>query len=359
MIYPRFIKFFCIVILASVNMASAKEDKLSVLLRQSIEVAQTIPYDGVIVFRYKIHEGEVTSKIKAQRYSSEVQRMEILEPEVLKKHIITRINDVTWMSPVSKEDMMKLPEEIRYYHWYLISRDITAAIKHEELDLFLKNYQLVEEDSCQVAQRKVKTIYITGLYRHRPSLRIWIDYKTKMPLKYEIYDSEKQVTKSVEFERIDFIKDNEEDMINTEGLEKITPPKRNNDNNVEELDFKPLCLETLPQGFEELASHSWKHEHGIIYETQYRDGFANFTIYQRKQTEEERENQLKEPKEEQDKAKKIIRFGREIYYRDLNGVRVSVVGSGVHAKGLRYLIYHVAPNLSDEKSQQKKPQKAQ
>jgi len=357
MIYPRLIiPFICFFILAFQPHVMAKTKNLSALFKNSMEVAKTIPYDGVVFVRFKTQKGEVTSKIKTYRHSSGVQRMEIIEPSALKNHIIARINNDTWMTPVSHEDIMNLPEDIRYYHWFLISRDITAAIKQDELDLFLKNYKLTGEDCGKVANRKVQTIYVSGRNRYRPSLRIWIDFETKMPLKYEMYDNEKHITKSVEFRKINFIKNSDKEEITTDGLEKLSPPKHKNEKDVVKLDFTPLCLDKIPKGFKEQPSHSWMYKEEIIYETPYRDGFANFTIYQRKQSKEEREKQLKEPKEERYKAKKIIFHGRNLYYRELDGVRVSVIGSGVSSRGLRFVLYHMNSNESKEKPQ-KKPSK--
>ncbi|MGC9326190.1 MAG: sigma-E factor regulatory protein RseB domain-containing protein [Candidatus Hinthialibacter sp.] len=324
--------FICLIFLAGHEYAACAAENLADLLKESMEVSKQIPCEGVLSFCRKTpspEDEDRCSKVKFCRTSPDREWMEVIQPDLLKNHIVARIDDVIWMSPISEEVKKKLPYDLRFHHWYRVFRDVTGIIDLKHYDLLVENYDLTLEGFGSAANRKASIIYIhtkwAGRRIKRPSLRLWIDQKTSMPLKCDQIDYDGRLKESVQFESIQFGRDAVPCDIQTEGLEKIPPPpKRGEEKDEPKLDFTPFVPKRMLRGYKEVASNVFRWKEHIVFETNYSDGLSTFSTYQRLQTQEEKEAQAQEAEEERDKVKKYK--GREIYYRESGGVQIVGVG---------------------------------
>lgn len=172
-------------------------------------------------------------------------------------------------------------------------------------------------------------------------MRFWIDNETLMPLKSQRFNSEERLLETIQFDEIHFDRNDSAAEINTDGLTKLSPPSPQPNEDSEkkiELDFHPLKLEKIPMGFKEIAASIFPKNNNIVLETNYTDGLATFSTYQRRQTSEEKEAQAKEPEKERWKVKKFK--DKDIYYREIEGIRIVVVGE-LDECSMNYILYNM------------------
>lgn len=312
--------------------SATSDSDLPGLLKQSMQNVREIPFEGVLSFYRKLStEGSehFVSKVNICRATPDYKRMEVLEPEILKNHTVAKIGENIWVTPLSEEIRKSLPPEIRFHHWFRIFHDLTGALDLHHFDLLLENYNIIGEKNDIVSDRPTVVIYIQskhlGKNRKRPSVRFWIDKETRMPLKSQFFNCNDDSVETIQFKQIRLGLENVRCVIQTEGLIKLTPPPGPDRSQEEkELNFCPLILERIPRGFKEIFTHTFERQEGIIYETAYTDGLTKLSTFQRLHTREEKEELSREPEEERSKVKKFK--DRNIFYRDVEGIRIVAMG---------------------------------
>ena len=313
-----------------VAFSDSSEIPLPDLLKESMEKARTLPLQGILSFRRGISSGtpsEFVTKVKLCRCVNSRERMEVLEPTFLQNSLMVKTYNQLWVTPLPKETIDQLPREIRFHLWFRIFNDITASIDLRHFDLLLENYNLLLENADTVAGRSTQVLYIQSknlkTYRKRPSLRIWVDKEIRIPLKCEQYDNDSKWVETVQFEQLAF-EETADCQTGTDGLIEIPPPRPPQDQAALSLNFTPLQPKSIPIGFKEVDTHIFKRDEDIVYETQYWDGLARFSTFQRLQRPEEQDAQSHEPEEEKYKVKKFK--DKDIYYRELKGIRIVAMG---------------------------------
>jgi len=333
-------------------------------LNRSIEAALTLPYEGILSFRRCVEDSDLLVILRVCHMSPGEKKMEILEPETLHGMLVVQSQKALWMTPfednnLSEEEKKNRENDARSLRWFRVLRDDTATIGLEDIPLVVQNYILSSTQTATVAKRKAREIHITPaadsrVVNFRPSLRIWIDEETKLPLKYERFNYNGRLEERLEFMEISTGSPSVSCDISTEGLQKIFSMT---DAEVEqqelELDFVPFKPSRLPQGFQEKFSSRWKGREGITLHTLYTDGLARISTFQRKQTEEEKAKQAQEPPESRDKVKKPNWTRREAFIRELNGVHVFAVGD-IPERGILRMLYNLEPVSSPAEDPTKK-----
>ncbi|MBN2328431.1 MAG: hypothetical protein JXR73_14905 [Candidatus Omnitrophica bacterium] len=323
--------------------AAYAAENLADFLKESMETAKQIPFEGVLSFSRKIpspQEEKRYSKVKLCRPSPEREWMEVIQPDILQNHIVARIDDVIWMSPISDEVKENLPHDLRFHHWYRIFRDVTGVIDLKHYDLLVENFDLIREGIETVANRETSILFIQskhlGRNRKRTSLRLWIDHETRMPLKCEQMDYDGCLYERLQFESIRFGRDAVQCEIQTDGLQKIPPPpKKDKPEDGPKLDFTPFVPTRMLRGYKEVASNVFNWKEHVVFETNYSDGLSTFSTYQRLQTQEEKDAQAREAEDERNKVKKYK--DREIYYRESKGVQIVGVGD-IDPRAMNYFL---------------------
>lgn len=329
---------------------------LPACLKQSIEAARTLPYEGILAFRRRLEGNDLNVTLKVCHSSPDEKKMEILSPETLHGVLVVQSQKALWMTPLedqtlNEEQKKNRENDARSLRWFRVLRDDTATIGLEDISLVVQNYILATTQTVSVANRKALEIHITPKPNNRPansrpSLRIWVDEETKLPLKYERFDYNGHLEEKLEFQEITTGSTGAPCVLSTDGLEKIfSMADAEADQQEIQLDFVPLKPSRLPQGFQEKFSFRWKGHEGVTMHTLYTDGLARVSTFQRKQTDAEKAKQEQEPAESRDKVKKPNWANREAFIRELNGVHVFAVGD-IPERGILRLLYNLEPSAT-------------
>ncbi len=358
------LSLFVLMMAAPAGGDNAPAVDLPACLKQSIEATRTLPYEGILAFRRMLEENDLSVTLKVCHTSPDEKKMEILSPETLHGILVVQTQKALWMTPLedktlNEEQKKNRENDARSLRWFRVPRDDTATIGLEDIPLVVQNYILESTQTVTVADRPAREIHITPIPNNRPpnsrpSLRIWIDVETKLPLKYERFDYNGRLEERLEFKEAATGSAGVRCAISTEGLEKVFSMADAEAEQQEiQLDFVPLKPSWLPQGFQEKFSFRWKSREGITLHTLYTDGLARVSTFQRKQTNEEKAKQDKEPAESKDKVKKPNWAKREAFIRDLNGVHVFAVGD-IPEKGILRMLYHLEPAATPPPNPEKK-----
>ena len=349
---------FVFFVLPFVCVDACTSEDLAKTLEKAMKSAREVPFEGVLSISRKISPNSndlCVSKVKICRLSAERERMETIEPEILKNHVVAKLDDVIWVTPLSEEFLENMPPEIRFHHLFRIFRDITGSIDLKHFDLLLENYDLTKEKTDVIADRVTSVIYIKSKHlgeynRKRPSMRFWIDNENYMPLKCQNFNCQEQLFETIHFEDIRFDIADSDCEIDTNELIVLPPPPRRHERRDPakkvELNFSPLISKGVPKGFNEISTNVFERNEGVVLETNYSDGLTSFSTYQRLQTEKEIEEQDREPIGERWKVKKFK--DRDIYYREILGIRIITIGD-LDVGAMNYLLYKLKPSGPPEK----------
>lgn len=332
---------FFVLIACLIPHSTHADDDLASILKQSMQIAREIPFDGRLSFCRKVSPESSTqfvTKVKICRQSADRERMEVLEPEVLKGHLVINQGEDIWVTPLTEEIRKQLPP---FHYWFRLFHDVTGTLDLHQFDLLLENYNLIEEKSDSIANRQTQVIFIQSKHldkdRKRPSMRFWIDRETRMPLKCQQFSYSEDLLETIQFDEIRVGPSDSPCDIQTDRLIKLSPPPDNSEEKPS-LDFCPLKPENLPRGFKEIATHIFLRKDNVVLETNYTDGLTMFSTYQRRQTEEEKEAQAKEPEEERWKVKKFK--DKELFYREIEGIRIVAVGE-LGERSMNFVLYNM------------------
>lgn len=315
------------------------------LLETSLETIDAVSFDGVLTFYRKTDRSTLNSSMKICCYPDKKKRMEVLTPEILKHYVVIDIRNKIWATPIDENQWKEIDRQLQH-HWFRIFKDNTATIDRDDMRLIKGNYDIFEKGSDTVANRQAVKILLKPKSKWpRPSLMLWIDQEQTFPIKYEKYNYKGELQESLAFQFITFSIEQDACDFSTEGLVEIPPPphiEKGEEAEPIQLDFTPYLPERLPQGFEQRKSHTFIRDGKIVHRTIFYDGIAYLVFYQRKQTEEEKAEQMKEPEDTRYKVKKLDELSWEAYYRDLGGVRVLSFGD-ISPDGIAYALYQLKP----------------
>lgn len=311
------------------GVSAAADDEYTEILKQSIQASKEVPYAGVFTYKHFTSEGEWETWLSVSRRSASEKKVEVLYPKQLSEIAIVQSEGGLWMTPLKEDELNKIKDVIKPVAWYRALKN-GEVLEFEDFGLLMRNYYVKKEGHVEVAGRPAWKLAIRSRMPKRPSAIICVDKQTKIQLKYERYDYDGKLVESFEFNRVDAPYQPFTEPLSHEGLVKVAdmngPP--DDDSIQEEIHFTPMKPADLPKGFNRKFVHSWKGRDGAIFHVLYTDGFAGLSLYQRLQTEEEKKNADKDQEDAGVCAKvnKYSRHGRDVYFRDVDGLRVSAVG---------------------------------
>jgi outer membrane lipoprotein-sorting protein len=161
------------------------------LLQASESADQRVSYAGTKVFRvYRPGESTVLMErvFRVWHRSPDLTRTEVVAPaESLGKVALENGNGLWLFHP-------------RHQSW----RAMPWRSPKPRPGLLLKNYSVQIQRKERVAGRAVIVLRVTSHYPGNPSKIVWVDTKTKMPLRQELFDASGQRVGSVEFREISF-----------------------------------------------------------------------------------------------------------------------------------------------------------
>ena len=320
---------------------SGAEDPFA-LLRDAYHLTSHTPFHGEMIYTRWTREGQSAAAFSVYLASPTLMRIEFSTPEVVKGNIMTRNEEGVWATSLREEQRGKVREEMELYPWYRILRRREPLFFQHEIewastDLFLKNYQVSRHESPPRFGRETFAIQVDPKERGRPALRLVFDAATRVQLESTRLGFRGEPFESYSFQSFHPGGDGSEALYNTNGLKRIfsfqesgSPPP------AVALNFKPFIVTCLPEGFEKMSENIWKGRSGITQRIVYTDGFARLSIYQRTLNDEEKEKLKQEEETQKPKeriVKRLVQRGSTIFFRDIQGMRISAVGD-LHPKAI-------------------------
>lgn len=330
----RFSSFFIILSLwvvssfAGDNKGTPKEE-IQPFLKESLDVTRTLPFSGKMVFHRKNAKHDWNTRTKVIRFPNGEKDMIFEAPEMIAGMVLINDMEGLWGTQVNKEkeDKIQNDENVdrELIERVFAKRNVLNLLELENLDLIWKNYTFTFEPNEYVAGREARKISIRCNFSCRPSFTVWIDKETKMQLKYQRSTTSGEFMEEFFFETIDLKPDFEKfEKISRDTLHKFFSYEEEQPKKITP-DFTPLDSCFLPQGFMKKDVNSWTGDKGQVLYTLYTDGLAYISIFQRKQTEQEKKEQAEKKICPQD-IRRIERRGKFVYYRETEGLRVSILG---------------------------------
>ncbi len=323
----------------------AKELEYAQRYQEAYSVFQKIPYRGV--FSYIEYEKKDRDRVMLRVEQNQCldKKITILYPEYEKDLHILKNEEGVWGTPLSKEERDEISYVRHNVPWNLFFSE-SVIPSDQQIQLLVKNYNIELKAGKKVFQKEADLLVFTSELRGRPSLRVWLDPENDMILKRRFLDYRDKPKEIFYFEKIEYLEEPPQEPLSTEALTLIWPEKEEKEEEEKQvsLNFTPLEIEWLPKGFEKIKQDRWKDERHdrVVQTTSYNDGLAQLTVFQRKQTEEEREKQKKDKRRE-DEVIKVDRFGRSIFFIEKCGFRVSAVGD-ISPRAISKLLRSVNPS---------------
>jgi outer membrane lipoprotein-sorting protein len=161
------------------------------LLQASESADQRISYSGTKVVRV-YRPGETTPVmervVKVWHQSPDLTRMEFVSPADSVGKVAIENGEGLWLFHPRRQSWRAMP-------W---------RSPRPRLSLLLRNYQVQIMRRERVAGRPVVTLHITSRYSGNPSKIVWIDARTKIPLRQELYDAAGKRVGATEFREISY-----------------------------------------------------------------------------------------------------------------------------------------------------------
>jgi outer membrane lipoprotein-sorting protein len=161
------------------------------LLQASESADQRVSYAGTKVLRV-YRPGELTvlmeRVVRVWHRSPDLTRIETVLPAESLGKIAVENGDGLWLF------------HPRHQAW----RSMPWRSPRPRTSLLLRNYEVQVLRKDRVAGRPVVTLRVRSRYPGNPSKIVWVDAKTKVPLRQELFDASGQRVGSVEFREITF-----------------------------------------------------------------------------------------------------------------------------------------------------------
>lgn len=293
------------------------------LLRESLEVSPELPYEGFM--SYTRHDRHFDWEIFAHvvRRSPTEKQIVMQSPHVLKDIRMLMHDNTMWVTDLDEERQKEVSRAVKPISWVRVFDEVDQ-FHIDNLELLLENYTINRDDDVMLAGREAICLRITPNKKNRPSAVVWIDPETKRHLKYIRSEADGDLIET--FELKDFIPLTEESLPewNFDGLKEIGRMNENGEK-PEPLSFVKYAPEKLPKGFAFLEQNQWESPRGTIVHTEFTDGLARVSLFQRLLTDREREEFAQE-ENDPNAIKRYHRHDREIYTRTFDDFRFSLIG---------------------------------
>ncbi|RJP32632.1 MAG: hypothetical protein C4527_05780 [Candidatus Omnitrophota bacterium] len=306
----------------------AAERDLTGCFQNSLRVSTQMSYSGILYYQRITTDGEWKVKLKLDHSKAHGVRIEFVTPERIKGLVILRNQDALWIKRIEQNELERYYRETRI----IPLRSFFQQGEWPELvdlELLKKNYSFTQEKAEVVAGRKTTQISVKNkVARHpRPRANFWIDNESGFLLKYKRFEHDGKLGEVFFFTEIKLGNDMPASRFSTEGLECDTKFNEE-DQQPPKIDFKPATTEWLPRGFEKRHEKFFKGRHGVTSHTLFSDGLARFSIFQSKLSEKEMEESKAEQAKQKTNAPIVKRWpgGQEVFFRDVNGLRIGAVG---------------------------------
>jgi negative regulator of sigma E activity len=268
------------------------------------------------------------TQARVLRLPNGAKRMEILNPEPIRDIVYFYNEEGFWATPLDREERKKLDKkkevDTELLHRVFFQKSILNLLEPENLDLLFQNYYVGKIKEGAYIGRDAIKVKLTSHHDERPHFTLWIDKESKMQLKFQRFDRHGQFEESFAFLELDLNPRFSAQARSTEGLKQFFSKEENTEKKEITLDFTPLQPEELPEGFILKEENKWKGRHGETLHKLYWDGLTHLSLFQRRLTEKE-EKEIKEEKTSPDTIKIFEKWGKKVYTRAVNGIRLSIV----------------------------------
>lgn len=332
----------------SINASATNEEEIASLYFKIQETFVSHPYSGDLIF-HRYHDGkESSSTIRIVQKSDREKYVRVITPESIKGLVFLNKKEGFWQSKFDDELKEKFKHSKDSLPWHIIFKH-PEQYTEERKSLLLKNYDFKLKNGRKIAGHHTQKIYVIPEHRYRFSIHLWIESNTNMLLKQAMFDCDNKLKETFFFKEIK-INDISDEFFSTEGLELVRKYDKDEEEKEDDppLNFQPLKIEWLPRGFVFLDQNRWKRDKNIIINhAVYSDGLARLSIFQRKQSEKEI-NEQKDILE--DGIKLLERHGRSIYFCEKEGLRIFALGD-LPSEAITYTLKKILwqPEHEDDK----------
>lgn len=193
------------------GLAGIRKTPSADMFYKAVAARTTIIYEGIAVVRTRREKGESVTRFRLYHSSDDKLRREYLGPE-------DRVRDIFIMSG---KDLVRWRPHARgvQVHKFPLGKQVD---RFGEIDLILRNYNVVTEGEELVAGRQTFRLRFNCRHGNRPPVRVWVDTQNLMILQEVRYDLLGRPTIERRFEEIRFPKElNSELFASPDGLKII------------------------------------------------------------------------------------------------------------------------------------------
>lgn len=310
-----------------------------------------LAYHGEFIYTREIDEDHW--EVAGRLYYTEDHRKRVIldHPAIFAGIEMMQTPEDVWATKIEKERFEEIEDIVKPLTWFLVFRhgDVLTV---EDWPLLAQNYDISQQDDEERAGVPVLSIAIDPRHDNRPRAHVWLSEAHDLQVAYERYDESGVRIEAFAFQEISIGPFEEEGLWDVEGMICLTDDD-DDDKDKDDKDgrrdledaepsFEPLEAQTLPDGFVLHKQSSWHGRLGVTMRHLYSDGLARLSIYQRLLDEEDedgdrrgRDDRRRGPEEGEvvdgtedakRQIKKYKRHDREIYFMDIDNLRISAVG---------------------------------
>ena len=174
---------------------NADTPKAETLFQKMILAYRTVDFEGRFTLILRMQRGNEVFEIKEIRKTPDKRRIEIVSPADLFGLGIVIDGDKNWRIEPMKD---------RHLPFHLLQPEQLEDTQFQNFRLLFKNYKIRIFNGGSVADRDTYLIDITPKMRNRPSRKVWVDTEKGIPLKVELYDSQKVLRRLIAYSNINF-----------------------------------------------------------------------------------------------------------------------------------------------------------
>ncbi|HGJ64598.1 TPA: DUF4367 domain-containing protein [bacterium] len=183
------------IIISSQISAYADVPKPEALFVKMSQAYQTVDFEGRFTMIFRLPMGSQSLDIQEYRKAPNKRRIEIISP-----------SDIAGLGMVvDGEERWRLESnEKKHLPFRFLPPEHLEETQFQNFRLLLRNYKVGVFNGGSVAGRDTYLIEITPKQQNRPSRKLWIDAEKGIPLKSELYDTQKVLRRLIAYSKIDF-----------------------------------------------------------------------------------------------------------------------------------------------------------
>jgi outer membrane lipoprotein-sorting protein len=227
--------------------AQADDKRAALLLHESIDAPKTTSYIGQLQTVRFASNGAVAMLVRIEHKAPSLTRRWFLAPEALYGDYVVTRGAQTYRFNVKHARVV-------------VSNDPRAedsVFASDRLDLMLRNYRPLFDDTENTANHATSSILLINKYTGERAMRLWIDNQTHLVLRKEEFRGNGAIASQTRFEAIRYTNNIPDDIFSIDPPAGFTrtqdddasDPSPKLDDVIRKAGFRPFMPKDLPQGF--------------------------------------------------------------------------------------------------------------